>query len=320
MTLSAQAIQQIVTEKNADELLAMLAQPDDWQPDLLAAAKAQLQRAGVEFLPATPQAMASDPEFEELQGVANLRVLRKTLRSRGIGSIVWGLIAIGLGLAAMDIDRVNGILAVIGVLLTIEGIWVVVAPAPAGMIFDGFALLILGIWNIAVTVMGMSSGNDSMPFFGVLGAVQIAWGCQSFAKYAHFSKLPHADSSAETLQRFDQLVNHVKEANMTSDTTLVEFVTTGRIGRKGQLGKTGAVFIAQRGRKRRRDGLGAVHDLIVAAKQDVSFRNNGEALAPKTLKVTFSVKRRKSSGVMPQEAFQRYEAWKIGIKSRPVLG
>jgi hypothetical protein len=34
-TLSTQQIDQILAEKSNDELLAMLAQPDDWQSDLL---------------------------------------------------------------------------------------------------------------------------------------------------------------------------------------------------------------------------------------------------------------------------------------------
>ena len=134
---SAQEIEQGLTEKSDDELLAMLARPDDWQPNMVAAAKTQLERRGFEFIAAVPQVVANDPEFDELQRVAG-------------------------------------------------------------------------------------------------------------------RKSPSAD-----------------------------------------------------------------RDIIFVAKPDVTFRNNGEGLAPKTLKVSFSMKDRKFSGVMPLEAFQRYEAWKIGIKTRP---
>ncbi len=292
----------------------MLAQPNDWRPDVLESAKAQLERRGFEFT-ATPPAALSDPEFDELQRVASRRILLKNLRGRGIGSIIWGLIAIGLGIAGMEVDRLNAILAAIGVFLTIEGIWVVAAPAPVGLIVDGFALLILGIWNLAITVISVSSGVP--PIFAIIGVLQIAWGCQSFFKYAQFSKTSPAEPSATALQRFDQLVNYIREANVTDDASLVAFITSGQIEWKGQFRATGAVFVAQRGGKRSRDRKPADGDIIFAAKPDVSFRKNADGLVANTLKMTFSIKARKFSGVMPQEAFDRYETWMVGIKTRP---
>ena len=55
----------------------------------------------------------------------------------------------------------------------------------------------------------------------------------------------------------------------------------------------------------------------VATRQEVSFLKNGEGLKPDTVKVVISIKSQKMSGVMPREAFQRYEAWKIDITKRP---
>jgi hypothetical protein len=310
---STQPGEQSMTEKSNDELLVMLAQPNDWRPDMLEAAKAQLERRGFEFTAATPQAAPSDPEFDELQRVASRRILLKNLRGRGIGSIIWGLIASGLGIAGMEVDRANAILAAIGVFLTIEGIRVVAAPAPAGLIVDGFALLILGIWNLAITVMSASSGVP--PIFAIIGVLQIAWGCQSFFKYAQFSKTSSAVPSATALQSFDQLVNYIQGANVADDASLVAFITSGQIEWKGQFRATGAVFVAQRSGKRSRGRKPADGDIIFAAKADVSFRKDADGLAPNTLKMTFSIKARKFSGVMPQEAFDRYETWMVGIKS-----
>lgn len=54
--ISTQDAEKIVTEKSSDELLAMLARPDRWQPPMLDAAKAGLQRRGVDFNAALPQA------------------------------------------------------------------------------------------------------------------------------------------------------------------------------------------------------------------------------------------------------------------------
>jgi hypothetical protein len=329
-TLSTQEIDKIAAEKSTDELLAVIAEPDDWQPYMLEAAKAQLQRRGVEFSAPIAKAVAGEADFDELQRAANYIALRKKLRVRGIGSILWGVIAIVLGIVAMDTDPVNVILAVIGAFLTIEGIWLVAAPAPAGMIADGIGLVAVGIWNLAITFMSGSSSNDSMPFFGFLGVMQIVWGCQSFGKYSLLSKLSHAKPSADTLQKFDRVVNYLEQANMMSDASLIEFIGNEKAKRpitwKGLLGEASAVFVAQSDRNLSLDSQGANRDFIYAAKQDVSFKSNGQVLTGNILKVKFSIKDRMFSGVgarafagtMSPEAFQRYEAWKTGRLGRPL--
>ena len=43
-------------EKSNDELLAILAHPEDWQPQVLEAAKAQLQKQGVQSGTIRPKA------------------------------------------------------------------------------------------------------------------------------------------------------------------------------------------------------------------------------------------------------------------------
>ncbi len=315
---SAEQIDKILTNKNDDELLAMLARPEDWQPQMLEAARALLLQHGFEIAPVTSQASAADPEFDDLQRVAGYRQLLKTLRPRGIGSVIWGLIAIALGLAGMDASRLNMILAAIGVFLIIEGIWVLVAPAPVGMIIDGIALLLLAIWNLATTIIDMSAGRDASPIFIVLGIAQLGWAGQSFAKYAHFSKLLSREASPETVQKFNQIVHRMEASGMANDASLIEFVTSGpALLWKAQLHNVGALLLAQSGRKLSRHRKWADGNLLVATRQEVSFLKNGEGLKPDTVKVVISIKSQKMSGVMPREAFQRYEAWKIDITKRP---
>ena len=53
--MNTQDTEKLVMEKNNDELLAMLAHPTNWQPDILDAARAELQRRGVEFTTAMLQ-------------------------------------------------------------------------------------------------------------------------------------------------------------------------------------------------------------------------------------------------------------------------
>ena len=241
-------------------------------------------------------------EFEELQRVANYRLVRKSLRPGGIGSIIFGLIAIGIGTSGMEANPINGILALIGVFLTIEGIWLVSAPAPVGMIVDGCALLILGIWNISITFMNASSGTGSPGAFGIIGVWQIIWGFQSFGRYARFANMPQSKPSAETLQRIDQIVDEMKKATLASDPRLLEFTGksfSSQQAWRGRLGEASGVFIADGGQ-----------DLVFAQKQAVSISSDGKVWIGKSLKATFSIGERNFSGTISPEAFQRYEEWK----------
>ena len=97
-------------------------------------------------------------EIEELQKISNYRSVNKGLRWPAIGSIIFGLIAIVSGVVSIEENPINLVLALIGIFLLIEGIWLIVAPNPKGMIADGIALLILGIWNITTTMMNWATG------------------------------------------------------------------------------------------------------------------------------------------------------------------
>ena len=92
-------------------------------------------------------------EIEELQKVSNYRSVHKGLRWPAIGSILFGLIAVVSGSVFMEENLINLVLVLIGAFLLIEGIWLIVASNAKGMIADVVALLIIGIWNISMTMM-----------------------------------------------------------------------------------------------------------------------------------------------------------------------
>lgn len=83
--------------------------------------------------------------IKQFQGAADFRLLRKKLKGGGIGSIIFGLIAVGMGLAFVEDNPVNAILAVIGFFLLIEGVWVLRAPSPRGMIMEGIVMCVIGV-------------------------------------------------------------------------------------------------------------------------------------------------------------------------------
>ena len=117
------------------------------------------------------------PELlDELQRVANYRQMHKRLRTSGIGSVFFGVIAIAIGVKMLRFSDLNLILVGIGVFLLIEGLWLIVRPAPIGVILDGIALILVGTWNIAVQILNAAAGHPGQGFWPILGIFQILWG------------------------------------------------------------------------------------------------------------------------------------------------
>jgi hypothetical protein len=150
----------------------------------------------------------SDAVFDELKRVANYRQICKTLRASGTGSIVFGVIAIAVGVATIRINPNNTILLVIGILLTVEGLWLVISPTPIGIIIDGVSLMLVGSWNVFISIMNMAirAGTGAWP---VVGIFQFIWGLQSFGRYSRFSQMPREIPGASTIKRIDQIAKDI---------------------------------------------------------------------------------------------------------------
>jgi len=139
----------------------------------------------------------------------------------------------------MEENPINAVLGLIGLFLLVEGIWIVSAPTSTGMIVDGIALLILGAWNIFITIANSAAGSGGGPhFFAILGVWQIIWGFQSFGRYKRFSVMPMKKPSEEILRQIDGLVKTITKAKVKEQPDLVEFQTktfTARQAWKGKL-------------------------------------------------------------------------------------
>lgn len=305
------SLQRQMTEKTDEQLLDMLAQPDDWTSVALDAAKAELQKRAI--LPEEvaqqsvgnstepPMPNEQSAECDDSQRVATYRSARRSLRLCGIGSIIWGLINIVVGASSMEANLVNGILALIGLFQVGGGVWLSVSPIAVGMIIDGFMLLIVGIWNICITCMAPQSAD----VFAILGVFQIGWGFQSFWKYRTVAALLKSQPSVEAMQRFDQIIAGMKSATMTNDPSLIEFENISvnksfnrHQNWKARLDADKAFFL----------GEGETIGFISGPKQRVTIY--GKLAKGKMLKATLSIGDRTFSIRIAPEALQRYEEWK----------
>lgn len=239
----------------------------------------------------------------EFQGASNYMLVRKTLRSSGIGSIVFGLIAMYMGFGGMMSNPLNAILGMIGLFLVGEGIWIIVSPTPAGLIVDGISLCALGVWNILITVMTRMAGDESN-LFAILGLWQIVWGTQSFVRYKRFSTMPATRPSAEVMNKIDGIVTSIAQANTKEAQDIVEIQTKSLAGKeiwKGQLLDGAAIFV---------EGSGP--NAVFVGKKDVEIVAKGKVLTGKTLKVKCRIGNVNFDGTIAPLHWDRVKAWMEG--------
>ena len=107
--------------------------------------------------------------LDDLHLVAEYHTACRALRRLGWSGIVFGLISAGLGiLFIFMLSPINASLAVLGGLLVASGIWCLALPVAEGIIFMGIALILVGIWNIFVTVVpSISSVLKGVPGSGL---------------------------------------------------------------------------------------------------------------------------------------------------------
>jgi hypothetical protein len=231
---------------------------------------------------------------EELQNASEYWLMRRTLRPTGIGSIVFGVIALFMGASSMGENSVNAVLALIGVFLLVEGIWILVAPSPGGMVADGIALILVGCWNVFVWVL--SSGRSE--FFIILGIWQIVWGVERFSRYRRFSRVPLEKPSEQVMKWLDENVKALASARSLPESDILEFRATARW--RAKLFEDAALFV-----------FGSGQDVLLARKDHITFSCNGEPiLNGKSLKATFGIGDRNLSGTISVEAFAKYGGWK----------
>jgi len=242
-------------------------------------------------------------DCSQLQSVSNYSRIRKALKAAGGGNVVFGIIAIVMGFGLMEDNPVNAILGVIGLFLLVEGIWIFYFPRPSGMIVDSIAFVIVGVWNILITIVNLRlRGGDGFIFFGALGMSQIICGFQCVRSYKRFPVMPMNKPTDEDIRQVDNVVWTIARAKVKEQSDFVEFQTktfTAQKVWKGKLSQDLAVFVQ-----------GSGQDIVFASKNDVHFVKQGKVLIGKTLKASFRIRDRKLTGTIAPEIFDRYEAWK----------
>lgn len=243
------------------------------------------------------------PECEDLQNFANYRFVSKTLKPAGIGSVIFGIIAIAMGFGGVEGNPLNAILGLIGVFLLVDGIWIVFFPTTKGMIVDSIALFIVGVWNILITIANAYAGGNNDPqIFAIIGVCQIIGGFRRLGLYKRYSAMPMSKPSDETLRRINDIAKTIKRAKAKQQSDIVVFKTQTFISQKewkGRLSQNSAVFV---------DGTG--NDIVFTPKTDVDFVKQGKVLLGKTIKASFRIRDREMTGTIAPVFLDRFDEWK----------
>ncbi len=237
--------------------------------------------------------------IEELQKVSDYRLIRKNFKGAAIGSIIFGVIAMVMGFGSAEGDLGSMILALIGIFLLAEGIWLLRTSNPKGMIVDGIALCILGIWNIVVGLAGEAR------WAVILGIFQMYWGFQSFRRYGRFSGISPQKPSEQAVKQVDDIVKSVTKTKPAESEAIIELAIRNKPW-KGQLTGDVGIFVAVSG-----------DDVLFARKDEVNFIRQGMAAPKKPQKISAHIGTRTFNGTISAESMERYETWKGTTKARP---
>lgn len=244
-----------------------------------------------------------DSQFSILKMSNNYRLAMKGLKPGAIGSIIFGLIAIMAGTVT---DGVLGPVSIIvGLLLIVEGIWILRTRRLDWLIYEGFALVVIGALNILLTVQDLlsevGSGQGTGHFLG-LGVIQIIFGWKSIVRYQHFSELPMMKPTDAINTTIINLVYGVTSANIKQDPELIEFKTVefrGRKSWKARLSGNSGTFVE-----------GNEKDVIMEKRASIQIIPEGEFLPNAMTKMTIRMGEKTYNGTINHENFTKYKDWK----------
>ncbi|HJQ85045.1 MAG TPA: hypothetical protein VKA21_13260, partial [Candidatus Binatia bacterium] len=208
------------------------------------------------FSPEDPM-MITSLSARRLQAAADTWTLRAGLRFASIFTILWGGLAIVAGLIPpMQFDALG-----LGLILLAAGIWNRVRVAPSGIVIDAAAILLVGLYNIVVSILPVTEGTAAgFGFWARVGVFQIVMGIQMLGRYPAYRDATLLEVSDPDVASIGERIKALTKAKAKQTTDVVEFVSTGFLPKawKARLEPEGALFLTEGGRVVKVAGRGEV--------------------------------------------------------------
>jgi len=80
----------------------------------------------------------------QLQAAADAYSVARFVKSSAVGSLIFGGLALVVGLPGLLDSPINAGLVALGAMLLVGGIWGLSSPSPAGIVYQGVALIVIG--------------------------------------------------------------------------------------------------------------------------------------------------------------------------------
>jgi hypothetical protein len=172
--------------------------------------------------------MPTDPErLKRMNMAASFCLFDKRLRSSGNGSIVWGILNLGLGgLILANGGRWGAVSVLLGLALVAAGAYERTVRDPKVIIVSASTLALLALWNftlIALAAMGymrLALGGKT-----VYWAIAQAWGAYATWKTYSVYKTLRDETDPVTVDQVRGYIDEVNKAKPAQSLDLVEFDT-----------------------------------------------------------------------------------------------
>ncbi|MHB0997621.1 MAG: hypothetical protein ACYC27_00125 [Armatimonadota bacterium] len=236
--------------------------------------------------------MDSKYDLVDLQRAANILMVQNKLKPSGISGIVFGALALLGGYSLSSLQ--DQFLALIGLFLIFEGIWVLLWPSANGLLMNSVGIAAVGIYNI---VSSFLPGNQSAwPIFGLL---QLQWAFSRYKEYKMFKSITALAPSDESFQFMKALVKDIETREVDTSGNMIRFIL-GSTEYKAILMDRSAVLVSLDGKL-----------VLVWNRLDAQLAPIEETDANGNLKVFGSITNNLTA-VMSTENFSRFDAWSSG--------
>jgi len=235
-----------------------------------------------------------------LQKTADYLLVYKRLRTLGRSSIFLGLFNLLASLVPVQGDIIRVILAVIGLCLLVEGVWLLVFPSPQGVFLEGLVLLVVGGGEMSIALYDLLNGNVHL-MIAFLGLMHLLGAVRWFRSYARFRDAMQDPPSPEDLKGMDRLFQVLWRSG-ERDPGVVQFTAPPRIW-KGMLSRDLVIFV---------DNFKL--QAIVARKDDIDWTVDGTTLLGVKYKATLRVREYQFQALLAPPSYAKLDDWKPARK------
>jgi hypothetical protein len=230
--------------------------------------------------------------------------------------MIWGAINMGFAVLILAATLMGAqssaiaalLLGIFAFCLFAEGLWLLIAPAPVGVIADGVTLILIGVFNMGIAILSArfsESRSGGLPWFGYVGVVQVILGVRGMARYRLFAPIGAYRPEPPLLRWGDDALKGLARLRPGRDPGCIAF-TAGGMPWKAYLGPEFAVAHA------RGSGFAAVLEraqLVITPKPSRPLAG--------AQKVTIVLRDRALDGMMAVRHLEWYQAWRSAGRAAP---